>query len=64
MRNYERSTAIIVSRFMEEKGYFCIADVRDECHANFLVGLYRYCRELVTSGKLVYDLHTRQYKKP
>lgn len=64
MRNYERSTEIVINKHLVKKGYFCIADVRDEYHANFLVGLYRYCRELVTSGKLVYDLHTRQYKKP
>ena len=63
-RNYEKTTALIINKRLEHKGYFSLAEVRSMYHARFLAGLYQACKTMVTNGKLVYDAQSKQYKNP
>ena len=63
-RNYEKTTALIINKRLEHKGYFSLSEVRSMYHARFLVGLYQACKAMVASGKLIYDAQSKQYKKP
>ena len=63
-RNYEKTTALIINKQIERKGYFRLADVVNQYHPKFVNGLKEVCKAMVANGKLVYDAQSRQYKKP
>ena len=63
-RNYEKTTALIINKQIERKGYFRLSDVVNEYHPKFVNGLKKVCKAMVASGKLIYDAQSKQYKKP